>query len=150
MELPNIGQLYKDIDKVKIDNKISDDPYKNFIKFLYNSTHYNTLVVEEIDKNYGLDNIYNFIKDNNVYVVQSPKFILWCHKKGNFFTKSYFVSDGGKIENIDKNKLIILYSSNIYGIRYAEIDISENFVAFDKNKLRKKLRHLKLDKINEV
>jgi len=142
---------FKDINNKELDT------YKQFILLLYNSAYFELKSLKtfilEIDKNYNLTKIYNFISNNIVCVIPTPAIRLYYLNDNNniSYIDKYVTEQRITFEELQKtkkNKTIIIYQLLNSGIiRYFIIE--NEFLHFNKKILKNKIRKLKLNKLNE-
>lgn len=168
----DINNVLKDMEKLDDVNNFSifwadyknKNNYQSFLMLLYNSlfefffwrttaykppTKTKIESLEEIDKHYGLSNIYNFIKNKKVYIINSPRSKIFILKDNKIVKKNIEVKDYDiELKNIDINKITFFYTINMYDVRFVQIE--EKYFSFNEKKLLKKIRKLKLKKIDKV
>ena len=150
------------ITRFKQRNQISNNYYTNFIMFLKNCFEYdqfqneNINIVDFIDDFSNLELFFKIMNKYNVFVVEQSSFVVYylSDSKLSSITKLTYETDiYNFLDNVNKNKIIILYMVRNNGkglVRFVELDNNPKYIQFNVKERKRKERKEKLDIIEQI
>jgi len=148
---------------LKQKNQISNNHYyTNFITFLKNCFEYdqfqnkNINIVDFIDDFSNLELFFKIMNKYNVFVVEQSSFVVYylSDSKLSSITKLTYETDiYNFLDNVNKNKIIILYMVRNNGkglVRFVELDNNPKYIQFNVKERKRKERKEKLDIIEQI